>query len=534
MSWNPDYLKLYRIRMTYIEFAKDPDKAALLRLKYARDPVLFINDWCTTYDPREKTLQFMPFVLFKRQIEFIRYLQGCLNDRESGLVEKSRDVGASWLCCAFSVWLLLFHPGSAVGFGSRVKDDVDKMGDPKCLFEKIRIIINKLPAFLMPKDPITLEHMKIINHTNKATITGGSGDNIGRGGRTSIFFKDESAHYEHPEKIEAALSANTDVQIDISSVNGNGNVFYRKRMAKSAQIWERGKQFTPGALRIFIFDWRDNPMKSQEWYDKRRQSFEDQGLMHIFAQEVDRDYASSVEGIIIPAKFVQAAIDAHVKLKFTPSGAKRAALDVADEGGDKNALAIGHGVILQSCSYWGDGDTGKTARRAVEACEIAGVEELYYDAIGVGAGVKAETNRLREAELLPKRLRVYPWFASASPLDPEENIIVGDLQTPTNEDYFDNLTAQAWWRARIRFEKTWRAVTQGVVYPPDELISIPSDLENLQQLVQELSQVVYKKNKAGKIVKDKKPPGTLSPNLADSVIMWLAPCAELNSFEVMF
>lgn len=534
MAWSPDYLKVYRIRMAYIEMARDPDKAALLRLKYARDPVLFIMDWGTTYDPRNAKQPFMPFVLFKRQIEFIRFLEGCLNDKESGLVEKSRDVGASWLCCSFAVWLLLFRHGSAAGFGSRVKDDVDKMGDPKCLFEKIRIIIGKLPAFLMPKEPITLDSMKILNHTNKASITGGSGDNIGRGGRTSIFFKDESAHYEHPDKIEAALQANTDVQIDISSVNGNGNVFYRKRMAKSAEEWERGKKFTKGALRIFIFDWSDNPMKNQEWYDLKRASFEDQGLMHIFAQEVDRDYSASVEGIIIPAKFVKAAIDAHIKLKFQPSGAKRAALDVADEGGDKNALAQGHGVVLQSVQIWGDGDTGKSARRAVDQCEIDGIDELYYDAIGVGAGVKAETNRLRDDGKLPKRLKVYPWFASASPLDEEENIIVGDIQTPLNKDFFDNLKAQGWWRTRIRFEKTWRAVTQGIYYPPEELISLSSDMENLQTVVQELSQVVYKKNKAGKIVIDKKPPGTKSPNGADSVIMWNNPCAELNSFEVMF
>jgi hypothetical protein len=60
-----------------------------------------------------------------------------------------------------------------------------------------------------------------------STATGEAGDNIGRGGRTLGYFKDESAHYEHRDLIEAALGDNTNVQIDISSVNGLGNVFHR-------------------------------------------------------------------------------------------------------------------------------------------------------------------------------------------------------------------------------------------------------------------------------------------------------------------
>jgi hypothetical protein len=39
-------------------------------------------------------------------------------------------------------------------------------------------------------------------------------------------------------------------------------------------------------------------------------------LLHVFAQEVDRDYAASVDRVIIPAKWLKAAIDAHIRLGF--------------------------------------------------------------------------------------------------------------------------------------------------------------------------------------------------------------------------
>lgn len=540
-AWAPDYLDVYRRRVAMIEMAKDPQKRELLKMRYRHNPADFVTDWVTTYDPRtagkkddkgNDLLQFMPMVLFTRQVEFIQFLEGCLQDKQSGLVEKSRDVGASWLCCAFAVWLLLFHPGSAVGFGSRVVDDVDKLGDPDSLFEKIRIILRKLPAFLMPERPLQMGYMKIINPSNGSTITGGSGDNIGRGGRSSIFFKDESAHYERPELIEAALSANTDVQIDISSVNGNGNVFYNKRMA--GELWEPGADIPRGKTRVFIFDWRDNPMKNQEWYDEKRKKWEDDGMAHVFAQEVDRDYSGAVFGVVIPAKWVRAAIDAHIALGFEASGEKVAALDVADEGRDKNAFVGRHGVVLTHAEHWGEGDTGKTANRAVDHCQDGGFFELHYDAIGVGAGVKAETNRLAENDQLPKGLQIFPWVASHSPMQPDDFIIPNDDRSPKNEDFFLNLKSQGWWRTRIRFEKTYKMRTQGIKYPHDELISISSKINNLRQLEQELSQVVYKKRPSdGKILIDKKPPGTKSPNLADDVIMCYNPNRTFTSFDVL-
>ena len=94
------------------------------------------------------------------------------------------------------------------------------------------------------------------------------------------------------------------MQIDISSVNGTNNVFYNRRMA--GEMWSPEAVIPAGKTRVFIFDWRDNPLKSQAWYNEKRKKWEDDGLLHIFAQEVDRDYAASVAGVIIPNAWVKA------------------------------------------------------------------------------------------------------------------------------------------------------------------------------------------------------------------------------------
>lgn len=528
MQWPPDYLKVWANRQSRLMALRAaPDMWAGAFEYYKKNPVHFINDWCDTYDPRNAGRgkpSHMPFILFPRQVKLVQFLQAMLAGEENGLVEKARDMGATWVACAFSVWLWLFYDGAAVGWGSRKEQLVDKLGDPDSIFEKIRILIRYLPREFWPCGFNESEHMaymRIVNPATGATITGEAGDNIGRGGRKLIYFKDESAHYERPEKIEAALGDNTRVQIDISSVNGTGNVFHRRREA--GKEWSNGPAHK-GATNIFVMDWRDHPAKDQAWYDARKNKAKADGLSHIFAQEVDRNYSAAVVGIIIPADWVSAAIDAHIKLNFEATGKPVAGLDVADEGGDRNALAIRKGAILLDVDDWAEGDTGQTTRRAVAACEPHGALELNYDSIGVGAGVKSEANRLKSENLLRTAIEFVPWSAGAGVQNPDEHLIPRDKNSPLNKDMFANLKAQAWWELRLRFERTYRAITEGISYSPDELISIPSTLSKLYQLQKELSQpTAGKSSQAMKLVVNKTPEGTRSPNLADSVVMAYYP-----------
>ncbi len=537
-NWPPDYRKVWGSRQKRLEILRSSPRARGCAAHfYAAHPQEFIEDWVCTYDPRNADggdlPATLPFILFPKQRELVTFLYALMECQADGLVEKSRDMGATWIAVAVSVHLWLYRPGASVGWGSRKEQLVDKIGDPDSIFEKIRMVINSLPVDMKPMglDPKKhLSFMKIVNPINGATITGEAGDNIGRGGRKLIYFKDESAHYERPERIEAALSDNTRVQVDISSVNGIGNVFHRRREA--GVEWSPGRPINTKKTNVFVMDWSDHPAKDRAWYDKRRAKAVEEGLFHIFAQEVDRDYSASVEGIVIDPAWVRSAIDAHKVLGFEAKGPATAGLDVADEGLDRNALVIARGNVVQVCKEWGERDTGKTTRRAIDACLPFGPLALQYDSIGVGSGVKAEQNRLSEEvdsegqPLLPKGITLIPWNAAASVLWPDKRVVDGDRNSPLNQDFYSNLKAQAWWQVRRRFEKTHRAITEGIVYPHDELISLPSDLPGLRQLQKELSQATVSKGARMKLVIDKAPEGTRSPNMADALVMAYWPANQ--------
>jgi phage terminase large subunit len=538
MIWPPDYTEILKDRQDrFVKIKANPILQAGSKEYYKDRPDDFINDWLVTYDPRnvgKGIPAVMPFSLFDRQRDLIKFIVDCLFSGENGLIEKGRDMGATWVCAAVSEWIWLFHEGSSVGWGSRKEQLVDKLGDPDSIFEKIRMLIHYTPSWFLPKgfDPNkNTSYMKIINPEIGSSITGEAGDNIGRGGRKLIYFKDESSYYEHPEKIEAALGDNTEVQIDISSVNGTGNVFYRKR--KSGVIWEPGKEIEKGRTRVFLLDWRDHPAKTQGWYDKRREQAAREGLGHIFAQEVDRDYTAAVQGVTIPAVWVKSAIDAHIKLGFDDSGLSISALDVADGGADKNAHANRKGVILKHVESWSDlvEDVGQTTLKTVSDAQALGASELHYDCIGVGSGVKSESNRLIREDVLGKdALKILAWNAAASPLNPDEHINPANMDTPLNKDFYKNLKAQGWWMLRRRFEKTFNFVTKNIESPFDELISIPSDLPNVHDIIDQLSQPTYKHDGSKKLIINKSPDGTKSPNEADAVMMCYWPVKTQEIF----
>lgn len=527
-QWPPDYSDIYtqRILRHRATIAKGHQAAA--KAYYAKNPIDFIEHWCTTYDPRNATGDRpakMPFVLFNKQRELINWLRMLILEQENGLVEKSRDMGATWCACAFAVWLWLFHPGSSVGFGSRKQDLVDRLGDPDSIFEKIRMLIRGLPAFLKPDDLVERDHltfMKCIHPSNGATITGEAGVNIGRGGRKLIYFKDESAHYERAELIQAALDDNTNVQVDISSVNGAGNLFYRKRHS--------------GQTNVFTMDWRDHPAKDQAWYDKRKKKAQSEGTEHIFAQEVDRDYTAAVEGIFIPSKYVKAAIDAHIVLGFEPFGEKRSGLDIADEGGDANVHIDAQGPVLTYIDKWLEGDTGQTAIKAYNHCIEYGIGQLVYDSVGVGAGTKSKIAELLAAHKSKAELEAdyvegeyvvplvaHPFNAGDGVVKPKRKYVEGKK----NEDMFYNHIAQALWHLRTRFVKTYNMVNNIDTYDFSELISIPSHLPYVNELITEISMPLRETDEAGRVRRETKKAmrkrGIKSPNFLEALVQIYAP-----------
>jgi phage terminase large subunit len=530
---NPDYLQVFDWRLERLQrIRQNPNLVPDLKNFYRTNPAQFIIDWGMTYDPRNIEVGLptsLPFLLFPKQEEFVHWLLERWRNREPGLVIKSRELGMSWITVAIGCSLALFNHGFSMGFGSRKEALVDANGDPDSLFEKARIFLRALPREFRGgwSDKKNSAHMRLEIPDTDAILKGEAGDNIGRGGRNSLYCRDEAAFIMRSEKVDAALSQTTNCNIEISTPNGMTNTF--------AQKVHNGK------ISVFRFHWRDDPRKDEEWYLRKCEQIDDPVII---AQELDLNFNASLEGVVIPSEWVQSAVDAHILLNIKPTGERLLALDVADEGRDKNARAGRHGIVLEYMdSFSGKGsDILETLEKTFNLCDELDYKKLRYDADGIGAAVRGDARSINKKRRLEecREIMALPFRGSGAVVDPEAEVFPSKDATktkgkgPKNEDYFHNAKAQAWFALRRRFQLTHRAVTfarkQDTAaiteffdkHHPDELISISTQAKEYKQLCVELSQPTFKQSETGKLMIEKKPEGTRSPNHADAVMILYA------------
>jgi phage terminase large subunit len=508
----------------------DPKLLAASKKHYKENPSDFINDWGMTFDPRniEKGLPaLVPFVLFPRQVETIEWFHTMWKGGNRGLVEKTRDFGLSWLSIAYGCTMWLFWDNYTAGYGSRKVELVDRLGDPKSIFEKGRQFLRFIPDIFLPDGYSEKQHanfLKITNPVNGATITGEGGYDIGRGARTSIYFVDEAAFLERQEAADAALSQTTNCQIDISTPNGNGNQFYRKRFS--------------GKVKVLTLRWTDDPRKNQAWYDKQCR---EQDPVTV-AQEIDVDYDASVEGVLIPAIYARACIDAHEKLGFGRTGARTLGFDIMDGGKDWNTTVCGHGSIVYDIQKWQhkEDESRKSYRRVYNLAAQEGAD-IVYDSIGVGSNAGssfAEFNELRTSEQGYIKIKFTGFNAGDKVVDPDRDYSEGK----TNGDKFANLKAQATWGFADRVKNTYMALEHGYEFEEDELISFDSETiapEMLEEFVSEMSRILRDTDNNGRdkveSKKDLAKRGIPSPNLFDGGVMVYAPTVQPpSSMSLMF
>lgn len=509
---NPQYGPIIKERIRRLQKIRaDPELLSNLKRYYRDHPWQFLTDFGWTSDPRNVEIGLpvtVPFVLFPKQVEFAKWIVARWKAREPGAAGKSREVGATWIAGSLAATLCMFHENMAVGVGSRKLELVDSLDDPKAIMPKIRQFLTMCPSDFTGG---WSSREKLIRFANGSTIAGEGGDDIGRGGRTGIYLVDEAAFLQHPESVDASLSATSNCRIYLSTPNGSANPFARKFLTWPAE-------------RVFKFHWRDDPRKDDEWYEKQREELDPV----VLAQEVDMDFNASVEGIIIPSAWVQAAIDAHIHLGIEPSGERLSALDVADRGKDLNALASCHGILIDQVSEWAgkDSDIYATVVKAFGLVDDTGGDDLLYDADGMGAGVRGDARMINEARKkhgyetnsVPRLINVRAFHGSGAVEKPDQKIYPGANRT--NGDYYQNLKAQSWGNLRRLFRETFRARTDpDYKYDPTSIISLSSSLPLLNKLTTELSQPTWAPNQIGKMVVDKAPDDAKSPNLADAVMM---------------
>lgn len=281
--------KIARKRLDYLDYLSETGSYKQEMDKCRKDTVHWFKYWAWTYDPRsDSPIQDFPFDPFEYQSNLINWLERqVFLYRKGGVVEKSRDMGASWVICDWNVKQFLFNPGYSALIGSRKEDYVDKKGDMGTLFEKCRYQLRLLPLWMLPDgfDPLddkSMPFMKLVNPKNKAMLVGESSNpNYGRGGRFTATFQDEFAFFPSGgTEAYASLSQSARSNFFISTPNGKQNKFAELRFS--------------GSYPVFTIHWKQHPWKDDRWLQIERTKMNSAEI----AQEIELDYEASLSGRI--------------------------------------------------------------------------------------------------------------------------------------------------------------------------------------------------------------------------------------------
>jgi hypothetical protein len=153
-----------------------------------------------------------------------------LQNGDDVFLNKSRRVGASWTCCAYVFWRVLFHPDISVLILSR------KELYAKGLLRRVKFMYKNLPGFLKPKlGSNTQSEMSFVfqvgeeyAESNILSLT--TTDESGRGEDAAVVLVDEAAFIPNCDETWAAVAPTTAFggqKIVVSTPNGCGNFFHR-------------------------------------------------------------------------------------------------------------------------------------------------------------------------------------------------------------------------------------------------------------------------------------------------------------------
>lgn len=309
-------------RRDLLKWADTNERQRVIFTACQKDILFFINVFCWLYEPRSSRLRgttsnVIPFLTYGYQDRDFIKMNKALGIKDIG-IEKSRDLGATWMFLTLLFHQWMFHDFSSFGIMSRTADLVDKPGKKDTLMWKLDFLLTGdggkggLPPWMRPE--VYRTSMLMENRSNGSTFEGASTtEDAFRGGRKKCIAIDEYAAFPNGDdyKALAATQHATDCRMFVSTPKGASGAYYDVMHEESNMI-------------KIIMDWSEHPVRKRGLYNsdegelnildttfdfpddykfvkdgKTRSPYYDQECMRpgatpqSIAQELDRDYGGS-------------------------------------------------------------------------------------------------------------------------------------------------------------------------------------------------------------------------------------------------
>lgn len=244
------------------------------------DPSFFTDRFLVIDDAQGDASGTMPFKLWPAQSDLITDM-----DRERLLlILKARQLGISWLACAYALWLCLFRPGRMVLAFSKGQDEANE------LTRRVTVMFDRLPLELKTLLPtVTKSNTEEIAWSNGSRFKSmPASPSAGRTFTASLVIMDETAFMQWAKTLYTALRPTIDgggKLIVLSTANGKSNLFYT--------LCERAMS-GGGRLTFRFLPWWSRPGRDAAWYESvRADAIDDASMQQEYPGTPDEAFEST-------------------------------------------------------------------------------------------------------------------------------------------------------------------------------------------------------------------------------------------------
>src|SRR5690349_24033190 len=128
--------------------ARSDESVAVEFAKCSADVAYFTHTYGRIDDAQGSGDGILPFHLWPAQVEVLWSLM----TEQLTVILKARQLGISWLCCSYALWLCLFSPGKVVLLFSKGQDEANEM------LRRIRVLYERLPDWLRDATALTKDN----------------------------------------------------------------------------------------------------------------------------------------------------------------------------------------------------------------------------------------------------------------------------------------------------------------------------------------------------------------------------------------
>lgn len=237
-------------------------------IEYAKcigDVGYFTDTYCQIDEPQGADVSIIPFRLWAAQVQLL----WTLLIEKRVIILKARQLGISWLLCAYALAMCLFQRGRVVLAFSRGQLEADE------LIRRVKVMYERLPYWLKTISPKLIKpntsDLEWSNGSRMESLPATEG--AGRSLTASLLIMDEFAWMKFATAVYTAAKPTVDnggQLVILSTANGEDNLFYT--LCQEAQKGLNGFKF------VFL-PWWVHPQRDAEWYARTEKGMPSSALM---------------------------------------------------------------------------------------------------------------------------------------------------------------------------------------------------------------------------------------------------------------